>query len=379
MAYKALVNKYHPDRNPNCEKSLRTTQAINASYEVLSDPERKLQHDRWILEQNERYRRENQPRSNSPQTGSSPPPIPKPEKPVSPPTPSPAVPKQKKNGSNLSGCGCLVVLAVVALIVVFSVSNQSTSSTPKPKPNTVVSPTILHPSPDNVSKDITPTKRINASDIKDKYGNPIINASDIKDEDGNPIDKETQDALFRSVPIKIINASDIKDEDGNFIDKETQDALFRSVPIKIINASDIKDEDGNFIDKKTQDALFRSVPIKIINASDIKDEDGNFIDKETQDALFRSVPVIEIFESFTVEAPDGKEISVPYSVPTLTDEESASLDRGGEKPTPEMIKKALEYAVSEGVLKGRDGVHVRLPHQPRSWRDRDPQHTIPSR
>jgi len=275
MAYKALVNKYHPDRNPNCEKSLRTTQAINASYEVLSDPERKLQHDRWILEQNERYRRENQPRSNSPQTGSSPPPIPKPEKPVSPPTPSPAVPKQKKNGSNLSGCGCLVVLAVVALIVVFSVSNQSTSSTPKPKPNTVVSPTILHPSPNNALKDITPTKRIKASDIKD--------------------------------------------------------------------------------------------------------EDGNFIDEETQDALFRSVPVIEIFESFTVEAPDGKEISVPYSVPTLTDEESASLDRGGEKPTPEMIKKALEYAVSEGVLKGRDGVHVRLPHQPRSWRDRDPQHTIPSR
>jgi len=289
MAYKALVNKYHPDRNPNCEKSLRTTQAINASYEVLSDPERKLQHDRWILEQNERYRRENQPRSNSPQTGSSPPPIPKPEKPVSPPTPSPAVPKQKKNGSNLSGCGCLVVLAVVALIVVFSVSNQSTSSTPKPKPNTVVSPTILHPSPNNALKDITPTEIINASDTKDEHGNPIINASDIKDEYGNPLDEETQDELRRSVP------------------------------------------------------------------------------------------VIEIFESFTVEAPDGKEISVPYSVPTLTDEESASLDRGGEKPTPEMIKKALEYAVSEGVLKGRDGVHVRLPHQPRSWRDRDPQHTIPSR
>gem|GEM_PF-3991350 len=316
MAYKALVNKYHPDRNPNCEKSLRTTQAINASYEVLSDPERKLQHDRWILEQNERYRRENQPRSNSPQTGSSPPPIPKPEKPVSPPTPSPAVPKQKKNGSNLSGCGCLVVLAVVALIVVFSVSNQSTSSTPKPKPNTVVSPTILHPSPDNVLKDITPTKRIKASDIKDEDGNPIINASDIKDEDGNPI----------------------------------------------INASDIKDEYGN----------------PIINASDLKDEYGNPIDKETQDALRRAVRVIEIFESFTVKAPDGKEISVPYSVPTLTDEEAASLNRG-EEPTPEMIKKAGEYAVSEGVLKGRDGVHVRLPHQTRSWRDRDPQHTIPSR
>jgi len=49
-AYKALVNKYHPDRNPNCERSLRAMQAINVSYEVLSDPEKRKAHDAWIKE-----------------------------------------------------------------------------------------------------------------------------------------------------------------------------------------------------------------------------------------------------------------------------------------------------------------------------------------
>lgn len=47
-AYKALVNKYHPDQNPNCERSLRVMQIINASYEVLSDEAKRREHDRWI-------------------------------------------------------------------------------------------------------------------------------------------------------------------------------------------------------------------------------------------------------------------------------------------------------------------------------------------
>jgi hypothetical protein len=48
MAYKALVTKYHPDRNPNCNNSLRTMQAINASYEILTNDEKRRQHDQWI-------------------------------------------------------------------------------------------------------------------------------------------------------------------------------------------------------------------------------------------------------------------------------------------------------------------------------------------
>ncbi len=47
-AYKALVNKYHPDRNHGSERALRAMQAINTSFEVLNDPVRRKAHDEWI-------------------------------------------------------------------------------------------------------------------------------------------------------------------------------------------------------------------------------------------------------------------------------------------------------------------------------------------
>jgi len=51
MAYKALVTKHHPDRNPGSEQSLRTMQAINDSYEILMDDEKRRLHDQWIADQ----------------------------------------------------------------------------------------------------------------------------------------------------------------------------------------------------------------------------------------------------------------------------------------------------------------------------------------
>ena len=48
MAYKALMQKYHPDRNANTERSLRVTQIINESYQVLRDPAKRRAHDEWI-------------------------------------------------------------------------------------------------------------------------------------------------------------------------------------------------------------------------------------------------------------------------------------------------------------------------------------------
>lgn len=50
-AYRALANKYHPDRNPGCDKSAAAMKVINASYEALVDEERRREHDKWI-EQN---------------------------------------------------------------------------------------------------------------------------------------------------------------------------------------------------------------------------------------------------------------------------------------------------------------------------------------
>ena len=47
-AYKALANKYHPDRNHGSERALKAMQAINTSFEALDDPVRRRAHDEWI-------------------------------------------------------------------------------------------------------------------------------------------------------------------------------------------------------------------------------------------------------------------------------------------------------------------------------------------
>ena len=50
-AYKSLSQKYHPDRNPGNPDATRIMSLINTSYEVLSDPVKRKQHDDWIRQQ----------------------------------------------------------------------------------------------------------------------------------------------------------------------------------------------------------------------------------------------------------------------------------------------------------------------------------------
>lgn len=47
-SYKALSQKYHPDKNPGDEKSARIMAVVNTAYNVLSDPMRRKEHDEWI-------------------------------------------------------------------------------------------------------------------------------------------------------------------------------------------------------------------------------------------------------------------------------------------------------------------------------------------
>lgn len=48
-AYKSLTQRYHPDRNPNDRaRGERVMKIINQAYEVLSDPDRRREHDAWI-------------------------------------------------------------------------------------------------------------------------------------------------------------------------------------------------------------------------------------------------------------------------------------------------------------------------------------------
>jgi DnaJ-domain-containing protein 1 len=76
-AYKSLAQKYHPDRNPGNDDATRVMTAINAAYEVLSDPAKRAAHDRWIAGQEFQVANE----TNEPQP------------PPSAPTPPPAADK----------------------------------------------------------------------------------------------------------------------------------------------------------------------------------------------------------------------------------------------------------------------------------------------
>lgn len=58
-AYKVLCQKHHPDRNQDNPDSTRIMKIINEAYEVLSDPVKRLDHDRWIESQEKKYQQNN--------------------------------------------------------------------------------------------------------------------------------------------------------------------------------------------------------------------------------------------------------------------------------------------------------------------------------
>ena len=47
-AYKALSQKYHPDKNPGDETAARIMAVVNTAYGILSEPARRKEHDEWI-------------------------------------------------------------------------------------------------------------------------------------------------------------------------------------------------------------------------------------------------------------------------------------------------------------------------------------------
>lgn len=49
-AYRSLALKHHPDQNGHSDEAARIMRILNASYEVLSNPETRRQHDEWIKE-----------------------------------------------------------------------------------------------------------------------------------------------------------------------------------------------------------------------------------------------------------------------------------------------------------------------------------------
>ena len=50
-AYRVLVQKHHPDKNNGNPESARIVTLLNEGYRILSDPELRREHDRWIKDQ----------------------------------------------------------------------------------------------------------------------------------------------------------------------------------------------------------------------------------------------------------------------------------------------------------------------------------------
>ena len=50
-AYRTLSQTFHPDRNPGNAEAARIMAIINTSYEVLSDPNKRQEHDLWVAQQ----------------------------------------------------------------------------------------------------------------------------------------------------------------------------------------------------------------------------------------------------------------------------------------------------------------------------------------
>ncbi|MFC6031625.1 DnaJ domain-containing protein [Pseudoduganella danionis] len=85
-AYKALSQKYHPDKNPGDEKAARIMAILNGAYNTLSDPQRRKEHDEWIAAEeweiewlestrNEDQRSGDKPRHDAPERAWSPEPV----------------------------------------------------------------------------------------------------------------------------------------------------------------------------------------------------------------------------------------------------------------------------------------------------------------
>lgn len=63
-AYKALAQKFHPDRNADPNSTVMMA-LLNDAYRVLSDPELRLEYDRWLELERREQRAPEEPKSTA--------------------------------------------------------------------------------------------------------------------------------------------------------------------------------------------------------------------------------------------------------------------------------------------------------------------------
>ena len=106
-AYRALIRRHHPDRNPSPTADA-TTKLLNEAWEVLSDPTRRADYDRGLGVQTNRPAPP--PRPPNRPTQETPPPRPK------PPPPRASQPQPVPNNLDVLWpiLGLLIVVSIIA-------------------------------------------------------------------------------------------------------------------------------------------------------------------------------------------------------------------------------------------------------------------------
>ena len=110
-AYRALIRRHHPDRNPSPTADA-TTKPLNEAWEILSDPAKRAKYDRELTAGSS-SRPAPPPRPPNRPTQETPPPRPKPS-----PTPKASEPEPTGGGWAVIWLGIVLVgiLGVVATI-----------------------------------------------------------------------------------------------------------------------------------------------------------------------------------------------------------------------------------------------------------------------
>ena len=111
-AYRALIRRHHPDRNPSPNADA-TTKRLNAAWEVLSDPAKRAEYDR-TLAAGASSRPAPPPRPPNQPTQETRPPRPKPP----PPPPRASQPQPVPNNLDVLWpiLGLVIVMSIVAAV-----------------------------------------------------------------------------------------------------------------------------------------------------------------------------------------------------------------------------------------------------------------------
>ena len=114
-AYRALIRRHHPDRNPSPSADA-TTKLLNEAWEILSDPAKRAEYDRQFAAGS----------SSRPAPPPRPPNRPTQETPPSRPKPPPPRASQRQPATDESGWdkflpGYLVLVVIATAVIVFLV------------------------------------------------------------------------------------------------------------------------------------------------------------------------------------------------------------------------------------------------------------------